>query len=65
MTEEEQIRIAKRIGLIQHLPVGYYDGSGSRHRDEEYTQKKCNQFKLDITDDPTSVASKCLFNLEN
>ncbi|XP_013785701.1 RING finger protein 11-like [Limulus polyphemus] len=27
LTEEEQIRVAQRIGLIQHLPTGYYDGS--------------------------------------
>jgi len=26
-TEEEQIKIAKRIGLIQHLPTCLYDGS--------------------------------------
>ncbi|XP_026473405.1 RING finger protein 11 [Ctenocephalides felis] len=26
LTEEEQIKIAKRIGLIQHLPSGTYDG---------------------------------------
>lgn len=26
LTEEEQIKIAKRIGLIQHLPMGTYDG---------------------------------------
>ncbi|XP_014246215.1 RING finger protein 11 [Cimex lectularius] len=26
LTEEEQIKIAKRIGLIQHLPTGSYDG---------------------------------------
>lgn len=26
LTEEEQIRIAQRIGLIQHLPKGVYDG---------------------------------------
>uniref|UniRef100_A0A0K8TT60 Putative ring finger protein 11 sid n=1 Tax=Tabanus bromius TaxID=304241 RepID=A0A0K8TT60_TABBR len=26
LTEEEQIKIAKRIGLIQHLPIGSYDG---------------------------------------
>ncbi|XP_036893414.1 RING finger protein 11-like [Sturnira hondurensis] len=25
LTEEEQIRIAQRIGLIQHLPTGVYD----------------------------------------
>ena len=27
LTEEEQIRIAKRLGLIQHIPSGTYDGS--------------------------------------
>ncbi|XP_022087753.1 RING finger protein 11-like [Acanthaster planci] len=27
LTEEEQVKIAKRIGLIQHLPTGEYDGS--------------------------------------
>lgn len=26
LTEEEQIKIAKRIGYIQHLPTGVYDG---------------------------------------
>lgn len=26
LTEEEQVKIAKRIGLIQHLPIGLYDG---------------------------------------
>uniref|UniRef100_U5EX68 Putative ring finger protein 11 sid n=1 Tax=Corethrella appendiculata TaxID=1370023 RepID=U5EX68_9DIPT len=26
LSEEEQIKIAKRIGLIQHLPMGVYDG---------------------------------------
>ncbi|KAH9518020.1 RING finger protein 11 [Dermatophagoides farinae] len=26
LTEEEQIKIAQRIGLIQHLPTGSYDG---------------------------------------
>lgn len=25
LTEEEQIRIAQRIGLIQHLPKGLYE----------------------------------------
>lgn len=25
LTEEEQIRIAQRIGLIQHLPKGIFD----------------------------------------
>lgn len=27
LSEEEQIKIAKRTGLIQHLPTGIYDGS--------------------------------------
>jgi len=27
LTEEEQIRVAKRMGLINHLPSGIYDGS--------------------------------------
>ncbi|KAL5016082.1 hypothetical protein ScPMuIL_005671 [Solemya velum] len=27
LTEEEQIKIAKRLGLISHLPTGVYDGS--------------------------------------
>lgn len=27
LSEEEQIKIAQRIGLIQHLPTGLYDGS--------------------------------------
>ncbi|XP_018322559.1 RING finger protein 11 [Agrilus planipennis] len=26
LTEEEQVKIAKRIGLIQNLPIGTYDG---------------------------------------
>jgi E3 ubiquitin-protein ligase RNF11 len=25
LTEEEQVKIAKRIGLIQHLPMGVFD----------------------------------------
>ncbi|GAB5575061.1 E3 ubiquitin-protein ligase RNF6 isoform X1 [Prionailurus iriomotensis] len=37
LTEEEQIRIAQRIGLIQHLPKGVYDpgrdGSEKKIRD--------------------------------
>ncbi|RWS29296.1 RING finger protein 11-like protein [Leptotrombidium deliense] len=27
LTEEEQIKIAQRMGLIQHLPTGEFDGS--------------------------------------
>nr|ACO15188.1 RING finger protein 11 [Caligus clemensi] len=26
LTEEEQVKIAQRMGLIQHLPTGSYDG---------------------------------------
>merc|ERR1719278_1612498 len=26
LTEEEQVKIAQRIGLIQHLPTGTFDG---------------------------------------
>ena len=27
LSEDEQVKIAQRIGLIQHLPTGTYDGS--------------------------------------
>lgn len=50
MTEEEHVRIAKRIGLIQHLPVGYYDGTGSKRHDDS-SKDKSNQFNLTITED--------------
>ncbi|BFZ16861.1 hypothetical protein BsWGS_19900 [Bradybaena similaris] len=44
LTEEEQVRIAQRIGLIGHLPVGKYDGT-NKHA------KECvicmNEFMLD------------------
>ncbi|CAH1392813.1 unnamed protein product [Nezara viridula] len=33
LTEEEQIKIAKRLGLIQHLPTGSYDGC-KKNRDD-------------------------------
>jgi len=34
LTEEEQIKIAQRIGLIQHLPTGlYYDDSAKKSRE--------------------------------
>lgn len=35
LAEEEQIQIAKRIGLIQHLPIGIYDGGGSSKKSRE------------------------------
>lgn len=65
MTEEEHVRMAKRIGLIQHLPVGYYDGTGSRRhetetvKDTKQTSSSTNnnsQFNLTITED--SVCSE-------
>lgn len=27
LTEEEQVKIAKRMGLITHLPCGIFDGT--------------------------------------
>lgn len=33
LSEEEQVKIAKRIGLIQHLPIGTYDGSSKKSRE--------------------------------
>ena len=27
MTEEQQIKLAQRLGLIEHLPSGTYDGT--------------------------------------
>jgi len=32
LTEDEQVRLAKRIGLINQLPCGVYDGS-KKHRE--------------------------------
>lgn len=33
LTEEEQIKIAKRLGLISHLPTGVYDGSAKKGKE--------------------------------
>jgi len=33
LTEEEQVKIAKRIGLIQHLPCGVFDESTTKSRE--------------------------------
>ncbi|XP_068153114.1 RING finger protein 11 isoform X2 [Drosophila tropicalis] len=33
MSEEDQIKIAKRIGLMQHLPIGTYDGTTKKARE--------------------------------
>lgn len=43
LTEEEQIRIAQRIGLIQHLPKGVYDGGqdGSEKKIREWAFCMC------------------------
>ncbi|XP_017853698.1 RING finger protein 11 [Drosophila busckii] len=30
LSEEDQIKIAKRIGLVQHLPIGTYDGNSKK-----------------------------------
>ncbi|CAO2613586.1 RING finger protein 11, partial [Lemmus lemmus] len=38
LTEEEQIRISQRIGLIQHLPKGVYDPGRDR------SEKKIRDF---------------------
>lgn len=40
LTEEEQIRIAQRIGLIQHLPRGVFDGGkdGSEKKIREWVR---------------------------
>ncbi|XP_034670606.1 RING finger protein 11 [Drosophila subobscura] len=32
-SEEDQVKIAKRIGLMQHLPIGRYDGSSKKSRE--------------------------------
>ncbi|XP_063062264.1 RING finger protein 11a [Engraulis encrasicolus] len=39
LTEEEQIRVAQRIGLIQHLPRGIYQPSQEQH--PEKVLKEC------------------------
>lgn len=54
MTEEEHVRIAKRMGLIQHLPIGYYDGTGSRRDRQETETVKEKQFNVTITDESES-----------
>ncbi|XP_023162445.1 RING finger protein 11 [Drosophila hydei] len=33
LPEEDQIKIAKRIGLVQHLPIGSYDGNSKKARE--------------------------------
>lgn len=49
-TEEEQIQLAKRIGLIQHLPTGIYQGDSSTKSVEcvicmvEFSKGDCIRF---------------------
>ncbi|XP_037722808.1 RING finger protein 11 isoform X3 [Drosophila subpulchrella] len=33
LSDENQVKIAKRIGLMQHLPIGTYDGSSKKVRE--------------------------------
>lgn len=33
LTEDEQIKIAQRLGLISHLPTGVYDGCSKRGKE--------------------------------
>lgn len=33
LTEEEQIKIAQRLGLINHLPTGKYDGTNKKAKE--------------------------------
>ena len=33
LTEDEQIKIAQRLGLISHLPLGVYDGCSKRGKE--------------------------------
>lgn len=44
LTEEEQIRIAQRIGLIQHLPKGVYDGG------QDGSEKKIREWAFYISE---------------
>ena len=33
LTEDEQIKIAKRMGLIHYLPTGIYDGCNKKFKE--------------------------------
>lgn len=33
LTEEEQIKIAQRLGLISHIPTGKYDGMNKKAKE--------------------------------
>ncbi|KAH8269771.1 hypothetical protein KR018_001482 [Drosophila ironensis] len=33
LSEEDELKLAKRIGLMQHLPIGTYDGSSKKSRE--------------------------------
>jgi E3 ubiquitin-protein ligase RNF11 len=46
LTEEEQVKIAKRIGLIQHLPTGTYDGCKKNREYDEPFYLICVSYSL-------------------
>uniref|UniRef100_A0A8D0DYK2 Ring finger protein 11 n=1 Tax=Salvator merianae TaxID=96440 RepID=A0A8D0DYK2_SALMN len=48
LTEEEQIRIAQRIGLIQHLPKGVYDPG--RDGSEKKIRESCSTLVFSLED---------------
>jgi hypothetical protein len=52
LTEEEQVKIAKRIGLIQHLPTGTYDGC---KKNREYVSFFVSQDFLYTSYDPSQI----------
>lgn len=47
LSEEQQIRLAQRLGLIQHLPVGKYDGSKGKKREYVQSLLFSNNFRID------------------
>ena len=49
LTEEEQIKIAQRIGLIQHLPTGTYDGCKKNREWVERWFKSSECFKMTMS----------------
>ncbi|XP_057552688.1 RING finger protein 11-like [Hippopotamus amphibius kiboko] len=62
LTEEEQVRIAQRISLIEHLPQGVYGTDGL----EEKIQEECGICWLDfVCGDPIrSLPCKHVYHLD-
>lgn len=58
LTEEEQVRIAQRIGLIQHLPKGVYDPGrdGSEKKIREWVIFVGGNYLQRVSKDPLKVA---------